>query len=100
MSWLIELPVETQTALFGVVAGLLGLLIRWVSAKVPVWLGNILKSYEAAWAMTLGALVVGLVEANMPGGEVAGISMLAVQLFVAVAVYVLGKLGLEAAGLL
>jgi len=93
---LIELPVETIALIGGVVLGLLGLLIQWIGAYLP-WLGTFLEQYKQEWGMALSALLVAWLQNALPGAELAGISVLAVQLVVAIAVFALGKLGLRKA---
>lgn len=97
MNWLIALPAETQTAIVGIFVGLVALAVKWVGSKWP-WLGALLEAYATEWGMALAAIVIAWVQNTLPGGDLAGISVLAVQLVVAVIVYVLGKLGLGAAG--
>ena len=96
MSWFIELPQPTIVAIGGIVLAAFGLLIQWISGYAP-WLAAFLEGYKLEWGMGLSALLVAWMQNALPGGDLAGVSILAVQLVVAVIVYALGKLGLAKA---
>lgn len=96
-AWLIELPSETAAAVIALVVALVGVAIRFVAMYVP-WLGDFLDKYKEEWGTALGIVVVNVLNTYLPGGEWAGVSVLAVQLVVAVVVVLLAKLGLKKAG--
>ena len=93
----VELPIETIALIGGIVLGLLGLVIQWVGDYLP-WLGNFLEQFKREWGIALSAMLVAWMQNVLPGAEWAGVSVLAVQLVVAIIVIALGKLGLGAAG--
>jgi len=97
MSWFIELPQPTIVAIGGIVLAVLGLLIQWVSAYIP-WLGSFLEQFKFEWGVALSAALVAWMQNALPGGELAGISTLAVQLVVALVLYGLAKVGLASRG--
>ena len=96
MTWFVELPQPTIAAIAGIVLALMGLLVKWVSAYVP-WLGEFLKQFEGSWGAALTTAIVVWLQNVLPGGDLSNISVLAVQLIVALVVYGLGKVGLARA---
>lgn len=93
----VELPIETVALIGGVVTALLGLLVKWVGGYVP-WLAVFLEKYQTEWGVALSAALVVWIQNALPGAELAGISLLVVQLVIAIVVYALGKLGLASYG--
>lgn len=94
---LVELPLETQTAVIALVIALVGVLIRGIANYVP-WLGGLLEKYKEEYGTTLGVILVNALQAWLPGGEWASVSVLGVELVVAVIVVLLAKAGLRKMG--
>ena len=90
--WLVDLPGSTETAVVGLALSVVILLIKYAVAYFP-WLG-FLKQFEQEWGVALGALIVGLLEKYLPGGEWLDVSNLGVLLAVAVISTLLGKIAL------
>jgi len=96
-AWLVSLPDPTIAAVISVVIALLGVLIRLIALKVP-WLGDFLNTYKEEWGTALGILLVNVLQTYLPGGEWAGVSVLGVELIVAVVTVLLAKYGFRKAG--
>lgn len=92
----VELPVVTQIAIGGIVTALLSLLIQYAGGYAP-WLGAFLAKYKEEWGVAISAALVAYIQNALPGAEYAGVSVLAVQLVVAIVVLVLVKYGLAKA---
>lgn len=82
MNWFVELPSETQLGVLAVVAALVDLGVTALIAYVP-WLA-FLEAYKAEWGMLAGAAVLAFLENLLPGGEWAAVSVIAVQLVLAI----------------
>ena len=95
--WLVDLPVDTQIAIGGVVLAILGLAIKYLTIYVP-WLGDFLNKYKEEWALAVSGALITWLSNTLPGGEYEGVSILGVQLVVAIIVLVLTKLGLSRLG--
>lgn len=93
--WLVDLPGNTESAVVAVAIGVIALLIKYAVAYFP-WL-SFLKQFEQEWGIALGALIVGLLETYLPGGEWLQVSNLSVLLVVAVITTLLGKIALARA---
>jgi hypothetical protein len=94
MAWFIDLPAPTEGAILGIVLAVLTLAIQFLASYVP-WLAAFLEQYKQEWAIALtGALVLAL-EAWLPGGDWADVSILGVQIVVAVLVIALGRIALN-----
>lgn len=96
-AWLVELPEPVVASVVALVVALLGVLIRLIATYSP-WLGEFLEKYREEWGVGLGVLLVNTLQTYLPGGEWASVSVLAVELIVAVAAVLLAKLGLRKAG--
>lgn len=92
----VDLPVVTQIAIGGIVTALLSLLIQFVGSYVP-WLEAFLAKYKEEWGVAISAALVAWIQNALPGAEYAGVSVMAVQLVVAIVVLVLAKYGLAKA---
>ena len=93
----VELPQNVQAAVIAVVVALLGVLVRLIAMYVP-WLGEFLEKYKEEWGTALGVFLVNILQQYLPGGEWAGVSILGVELVVAVAVILIAKYLLARAG--
>jgi hypothetical protein len=98
MSWLISLPEETAASVIALVVAVIGVLLRLVISRVP-WL-EFLEKYKEEWGVALGIMLVNILNANLPGGEWETVSIIAVQLVVAVIGVLLAKFGAQKTGLL
>ena len=97
MIFLVDLPEPVQVSVIAATIAVVALLVRLVSMYVP-WLGMFLEKYKEEWGTSVGILLVNLLEQWLPGGEWVGVSILAVQLVVAVVIVVLGKYLFRKAG--
>jgi len=96
-AYLISLPPDTQAAVVALVVAGIGILIRLVANYVP-WLGEFLDKYKEEWGTAVGIYLVNLLQTYLPGGEWAGVSILLVQVVVAVLTVVIGKALFRKAG--
>ena len=78
----VELPPDTQLAVAAFVAVAVDLLVTALISYAP-WLGW-LADYKEEWAKVAAAFVLGLLQNALPGGEWTQVSILAVQLILAV----------------
>jgi hypothetical protein len=97
MAWFVELPSNTQLAIGGIVLAAFNLLIQYVLAYVP-WLAEFVGKYKGEWASALTVALLSWLQNVLPGGEYADVSVLGVQLVVAIVLVVLAKYGLRRAG--
>ena len=93
----VEFDPTLQAGIIAAVIALVGVLIRFVASYVP-WLGLFLEKYKEEWGTGLGVLLVNILQAKLPGGEWASVSVIGVELLVAVVVVLLAKLGAVRAG--
>lgn len=80
--WFVELPAETQLAVIAAIAALVDLAITAAIAYAP-WL-SWLEPYKEEWGMAAGAAALAFLQNALPGGEWAEVSILAVQLVLAI----------------
>lgn len=88
LAYFVELPQEAQLAIVGLAVVLVDLAVTAAIAYVP-WLA-FLEAYKEEWGLALGALAIQLLQNALPGGEYAAISILAVQLVLAILAVVMG----------
>lgn len=86
--WVVDLPDAQETGIKIVVAALLALAFDFIIGVAP-WL-EFLRSYQEAMALALGLLVVSTIENYLPTGS-DPIAIPAVGLFIAIALYLLGR---------
>ena len=84
----VELPQSVQLAIVGLVVVLVDLGVTALIAYAP-WLA-FLEAYKEEWGLALGALAVTVLQNWLPGGEYTQISILAVQLILAILAVVMG----------
>ena len=88
--WLVDLPGNVEAGVIGVVLALLTLAIQFIASYLP-WLAAFLEQYKQEWGMALAALLIGVLEANLPGGEWADASILGVLFVTTILLVVLGR---------
>lgn len=88
VAYFVELPQSVQLAVIGLVVVLVDLAVTAAIAYLP-WLA-FLEPYKEEWGLALGALAVQFLQNALPGGEYTAISILAVQLVLAILAVVMG----------
>ena len=84
----VDLPVEQELALTSIVTALFAIAFDWAIGRFP-WL-DFFRQYREAWSLAAAALVVKGIENALPTGSDA-VSIPAVGLLIAVALYLLGR---------
>ena len=96
MQQFVQLPEETKLAIVGIVLAVVNLAVQYVSLYVP-WIGQFLDKYKAEWAVAISVALLGWLENALPDAY-PDVSVIFVQLVVAVILTVLGKITLAKTG--